>query len=374
MKEQWRLLELGGIDPLETQMVYEAVAIARAKGLVLDTIIFCWPKEPLVCIGFHQEVEKEIDFEYCKKTNIPIVRRILGGGAVYLDAGQLFYQIIASEDNPKVPKTIDKLFEKMLEAPIQTYREIGIPVKYKPINDIEVNGKKISGNGAGKVEKINILTGNLIIDFNFDEMVKILRVPSEKFRDKLASTLKERLTTITYQLGTVPAKDHLISLLKKSFENVLEIKLQEEQLSHEEESILKELRIKYLSEDWIFQTSLRHPELLVKLQRASEPERVVKIAGGIYVCESIFKSEGGLIRVTMEVENKKIKDILISGDFEFIPKEKLAELEKDLLGLEIDETQINNAIVDFYKINEIQAPGTLPQDFTKSILLAIQNL
>ncbi|NVM55557.1 MAG: hypothetical protein HWN66_17755 [Candidatus Helarchaeota archaeon] len=374
MVEYWRLLKLGGIDPLETQMVYEAVAISREKGLIPDTIIFCWPKDPLVCIGFHQEVEKEIDLDYCKKINIPIVRRILGGGAVYLDAGQLFYQIIASEDNPKVPNTINKIFAKLLQAPILTYHDIGIPVEYKPINDIQIEGRKISGNGGGKVGNIDILTGNLILDFNYDQMVKILKVPSEKFRDKIASSLRERLTTILRETGKEPDKDNLMTLLKKNFEKVLEIELQESQLTKDETVILSDLREKYLSNDWIFRTSLRHLDLLAKSQKITETKRTIKIADGVFVSESVFKSVGGLIRVTMEIVDKKINDILISGDFEFFPKEKLADLESQLVDLELDEDILTKTVEQFYKDYEVQAPGTEPRDFVKTILQAVQKI
>ena len=90
MVQKWRLLDLGALEPLDTQTVYEAVAKARSEDLIPDTIIFCYPSSPLVCIGYHQELEKEVDLEYCDKNKIPITRRILGGGAVFLDSNQLF--------------------------------------------------------------------------------------------------------------------------------------------------------------------------------------------------------------------------------------------------------------------------------------------
>jgi len=374
MSETWRLLKMGEISPLETQMVYEAVALARDRKAVPDSIIFCWPKTPLVCIGFHQEVEKEINYDYCQENKILVVRRILGGGAVYLDEGQLFYQIIASEENPKIPKTISKLFAKLLQAPISTYQAIGIPAEYKPINDIQIQGRKISGNGVGKVGQINILTGNLILDFNYDAMVRILKVPSEKFRDKMVSTLRDRVTTITRELGQSPDKNDLMHLLKQNFEKFLEIELIEDKLSKLEQRILRDLRKKYLSKEWLFQTTLRHPELLQKSRVLSDTKRIVKIADSVYVCESVFKSQGGLIRVTMEIDEEKIKDILISGDFEFFPKEDLSSLEQELVGLTLDEEIITAKIEEFYKIHFIQSPGTNPNDFAKTIQLAYQNI
>ena len=120
----------------------------------------------------------EVDTEYCRVNNLPVVRRILGGGAVYLDSNQLFYQVIARRSEPEVPGSIEEIFKTFLAAPAKTYNDLDIRAQYRAINDIEVDGRKISGSGATEIGTSAILTGNIIFDFNFDEMTRILRVPS----------------------------------------------------------------------------------------------------------------------------------------------------------------------------------------------------
>ncbi|MHA1300396.1 MAG: lipoate--protein ligase [Candidatus Helarchaeota archaeon] len=373
MTQKWRLLNIGLIDPIDSQIVYEAVAIARNKDLISDTIIFCSPRSPVVCVGYHQELEKEVNLEYCKKNNIPIVRRILGGGAVYLDSNQLFYQIIVSEKNKEISRSIEKLFSILLKAPIKTYNDIGIPATFKPINDIEVRGKKISGNGAGKLEDVSILTGNLILDFNFDEMVKILKVPSEKFRDKIAKSLKERITTIKKEVSKVPPREELKNLLKKNFEEILNIKLIPEEMTSTEKQYMKELREKYTSREWLYGPELRHPGLLDNLKKYTNVERTVKISGGVYVGEAVYKSSGGLIRVTLEIENDIIRDVLLSGDFWLFPTTKISELEKVLKGVKIEKDRLNEVLNQFFEKNKIQSLGTTVDDFVKTILMVREN-
>ena len=78
--------------------------------------------------------------------------------------------------------------------------------------------------------------------------------------------------------------------------------------------------------------------------------------------------------MTIELVDKRINDLLISGDFEFFPREKLAALEEELKGLEIEEKRITEKIEQFYQKYNIQAPGTFPKDFSKTLHLAIQNL
>ncbi len=361
--EEWRLLDLGALPPIDTQIIYEAVAVARSKALVPDTLILCYPKSPLVCIGYHQELEKEVDHAYCKSQGIPVVRRILGGGAVYLDQGQLFYQVIVDKKSPKVPVSIKDFFRKLLEAPTKTYQDLGIPAQYKPINDIEVNGRKISGNGAGTVDNVvNILTGNIIMDFNYEMMVKVLKVPSEKFRDKVAKSLEERMTTIKRELGHIVPLEKIKSLLIKNYEETLNIKFRRGALTSNEQEIMRDLRKKYESQEWLNLSYMRHPDLV----------RRVKISGATSVSESAYKAPGGLIRVTMIIEENRIKEIMFSGDFWIYPQDKLAELEKSLTMAPTNREEITKIIRSFYEKEGIETPGVTPEDFATVINQALE--
>jgi lipoate-protein ligase A len=251
----------------------------------------------------------------------------------------------------------------MLEAPVKTCNEIGIPATYKPINDIEVDGRKISGNGAGEIDGIVILTGNIILDFNYDEMTKILRVPDEKFRDKLIKSLRERVTTVKRELGQVPAHQRVKELLVKNFEETLGVRFHKQSLTREEQRLLEKLtKEKYLSDQWTYENSNRHPAL--------SESRTVKVSGRSIVGQGVYKSPGGLIRVTGEFVDGKINDLLISGDFTFLPSRKIAELEKILLNVALDEQTLTKAIKEFYEANRIESPGTTPSDFAKTILTA----
>jgi lipoate-protein ligase A len=361
-QQTWRFLDLEGVEPVVSQAVYEAVAIARHRGIVTDTLIICWPKSPLVCVGYFQEVDKELDVDYCEMKKIPIVRRILGGGAVYLDSNQVFYQIIGERGGKIIPLDIEAIFRKLLVAPVRTYKEMGIPVVYKPVNDIEVEGRKISGNGAGEVDGISILTGNIILDFDYDEMTKILKVPDEKFRDKLTKSLRERVTTVKRELGFVPPRQDVKRSLVKHFQETLRVEFASGSLTKEEESLLRKLlREKYLSKKWTYENSGRHKAL-------SQP-RIVRVSGRSTVGQGLYKSVGGLIRVTAEFTENRINDVLISGDFTFLPP-KIPELEKALVSADLDERTLTDIIKRFYGDSGIASPGTTPSDFAKAILIA----
>ncbi|WXG47475.1 MAG: biotin/lipoate A/B protein ligase family protein [Candidatus Atabeyarchaeum deiterrae] len=363
VEKRWRLLDLGGIEPVATQAVYEAVALARSKGIVPDTLVICWPRSPVVCVGYFQEVDKEVDVEYCRAKKIPIVRRILGGGAVYLDSNQVFYQVIGQRGSDAIPVAVESIFGKMLGAPVKTLNEIGIQATYKPVNDIEVEGRKISGNGAGEVDGMAILTGNIILDFNYDEMTKILKVPDEKFRDKLVKSLRERVTTVKRELGQVPHRQKIMELLVNNFEKTLGVRFDHGVLTKEEQRLLDKLtKEKYASKEWTYENSSRHPAL--------SQTRIVKISGRSTIGQGVYKSSGGLIRVSGEFVESSINDILISGDFTLIPSNKIPELEKVLITAKLDDQNLTGIIRKFYESHKIEAPGSSPGDFARAILIA----
>ena len=223
--ESWRLLDLGPIAPIETQINYDMIAQGITEGESENTLIICWPAKPLVSLGYFQEIEADIDTKFCEENNIFYTRRMVGGGGVYLDDGQMFYQLIGRQDSPTTPKRIDDYYVKFLEAPVQAYKNLGIPAEFKPVNDIIANGKKISGNGAGDIGDARILVGNMIFDFNFDMMVKVLKVPDEKFRDKIAQSLRERMSTILQETGSMPDRTEVKEDLLRLYEETLNIEL-----------------------------------------------------------------------------------------------------------------------------------------------------
>ncbi|MHA1355934.1 MAG: lipoate--protein ligase [Candidatus Heimdallarchaeota archaeon] len=368
MVEKWRLLEFDGLPGLESQTVYHTVGMAMEKyDDIPNTIIICWPKDPVVCIGYHQIIEEEVEVDYCKKNNIPIVRRPLGGGAVYLDKGQLFYQVIASLDSKIVPKNVEAMYQKLLEAPINTYKEIGLDAEYAPVNDIVAEGKKISGNGAAEVGGARILTGNLIFDFNFDEMVKILKVPNEKFRDKIAQGLRQRLGTIEGFLPEVPDRQKVKQMLIANFEKTLGVKFDiQTEFTPKEREINDELIKMYKDDEWLNIPIKRRSKLMEK--------RKVKISASTQIYESVYKAPGGLLRIFMEIVDNKITDIIVSGDFSANPMNATEILENALLKQNLDLEELKTTLTKTYSENALDIPGVTPEDFVKAIELSVKDL
>jgi lipoate-protein ligase A len=345
------LYNLGTRPWQDSQSIYHALA-----HLGREAICLVEPATPYVCLGYHQDAAKELDLEYIAREGIPTFRREVGGGAVYLDRGQLFYQFVLRKDDPRIPADKAELFEFLLKPVIDTYRQFGVPAVYKPVNDILSNGKKIAGTGAAEIQNRVVVVGNFLLDFNFEEMARVLRVPDEKFRDKVFKTLQENLTTMPRETGKpAPAIGELGADFIRRCEALFGPLLPRE-VDGELRAKADALAAEYSSPEWVMENDRR--------ERAG---RDVKIAEGVSVVERVAKLPGGLVRVSAVNTRGKLGEIHLSGDFFFFPAARLVDLERALEGVECRMDPMAERIQWFYQAFEVSAPGVEPGELAKAI-------
>ena len=339
-----RRYRLGHVPWEQSQLVYHALPRLGMEGLILLS-----PASPYVCIGYHQDVNQEVDLDYCQENGIPVFRREVGGGAVYLDGRQLFYQLVVNRDHPVATGDKTAFYERLLAPVAKTYTDLGIESLYRPVNDVvTATGRKISGTGVAQIEDSLVLVGNLIFDFDYDTMARVLRVPDEKYRDKVHKSLYENLTTMARELDRIPSEDDSVAVLIKQFEEVLG-PFEESPLPAEVLDKIEDLRPQFLTDEWLH-------------ARARRPSagRDVKIATGVHIIQRVHKTPGGLVRATLEVRDDVVKSASITGDFFFYPGHKLAELENVLQGNRVAD--ITPIISAFYIEGGIESPGLTPAD------------
>jgi len=363
---EWRLVDLNGMDGYKIQSVYEAIAKTVGAGKSPNTLILCYPSSPYVCIGVHQEVEKEVNLEYCNQRNIPVVRRRVGGGTVYLDNMQQFYQLVIKAETQILD--VKSFYKKYLQPTVYVYRKYGLPAEYKPINDVVIRGRKASGNGAMTLDNSHILIGNVLLDIDYDAMVNVLKTPSEKFRDKLAKTIREWLTCLKRELGYVPDREEVKKYLIEGYKEILGINLVPGELTEEEITIWKEIESELKSEEWLYNREKDHAELLSLVSA-----KCTKVAGGIKICEATYKAEK-LLRITMSTKDDVITEVLISGDFFMEPYTALKKLEKTLIGTRLYEEKLLEKINSFLESENVKLVGAKPEDLVKALLTAYRKV
>ena len=362
---EWDIIILNENDSLNTQVVWHAATLARSRGLqTRDLIIIDWPTDPIVVCGYHQAIERVVDINYCTDQGIPVSRRACGGGAVLLDSNQIFFNIVAHTDSSIIPRRIDSFFKKALEPVVQTYQHFGIDAHYKPVNDVMVNNRKISGNGAGLLENAQVLVGNFILDFPRKEMAQILRVPSEKFRDKVIQSLEAGISSFKDELGYIPSRKSIIQEYITQVETSFGIHLNPTEFQPETYKLMEDLRKTYLTDEWLYQVKDRGKDLTSK----------IKIHSSSHVVEGMHKSTGGLITVICEFNNTVLTGVLISGDFWIYPDTILPQLEQCLANTDIAQKNLTSEIENFFAENNCETPGTSASDIAQAIQNAFNNL
>jgi len=335
------LYNLGRIPWEETQLIYHSLALLGREALCLVS-----PATPYVCIGYHQDLAQEVDLEFCRANEIPIFRREVGGGAVFLDGNQLFFHLILKRDHPITPKRIDAFYQKFLQPVINVHHRIGIPAKYKPVNDLVVENRKISGTGAGEIGDCIVFVGNLILDFDYETMARVLKIPDEKFRDKVKKTIEENLSTIGRELGEAQSdpwdEGSLNIMLAEEFQNLLgpmTPTVKDRKLADKMDALKSEL----MRDDWLY----RRGKLV--------DGRVVKVRSGLEVVQRVHKATGGLLRAEFLVEDGRFKNLAVSGDYFCFPKDTAGRLEAAIEGAPAKD--ILKVVTGFYQAGRFDWPG-----------------
>lgn len=351
----FRVIDAGMINWLDSQVIYHAVASAMNEASE-DTITLVNPDAPYACIGYHQELEKEVDLAYCAAHGLPVTRRQVGGGAVYLDKNQLFWHIIVHRS--RAPYRVEDVYTRYLAGPVNALRAMGIAAEHRPVNDIQVAGRKIGGTGAATIGEAMVVVGSLIFDFDYDLMAHVLKVPSEKFRDKVYQSLREYLTTIRRELGdNAPTWEEGKRILIAQIGESLGQEMHFGELTVREQMEMAEWRKTLMSEEWLHQTGGLH-------------HHGVKISEGVHVREAAYKARGGLIRATIRMREQMLDDLTLSGDFFIYPQESIGPLEQALIGASLNEELLRTRASQFWQDQQIQAPGLTPDDVASVIMLA----
>ena len=354
MVRRIRLLDLGSAPAIRSQTVYHAAARAMGPDAP-DTIILVAPAEPYVCIGFHQDVEQEVNLAYCEAHGLPVVRREVGGGAVYLDEGQIFSQWVFHEDH--LPAELERQFELYIRPLVRTYRALGIDAILRPVNDIHVEGKKIGGTGAAQIGLARVLVGSFMFDFDKATMARILKVSDEKMRDKVFESLDEYMTTMREQLAEVPPRGDVVSLYLERCAETLDAEIVPGSWTAEEEAVAARLDAEFVTREWLHQKGHR---------RGSG----VKIHEDVRVVTGALKAPGGLVRVAATLHDGCIGDVAFSGDFTLIPASALESLEHAVRGVPVDRQLLATRLDAVYHELAVSSPGLQPSHLAEAIVRA----
>jgi len=253
--EKFRFIDLETHDAYTNMAIDEAIMLAIKEDSAPPTLrIYRW-KPSAVSIGTFQGMHDEVAVDFCKSEGINYIRRITGGGAVYHDYnGEITYSILMPKNHPLAKTDIIESYKLLCGGIIKALDYLGINnAEFKPINDVTVGGKKVSGNAMTRRHGCVLQHGTTLLDLDVNRMFTILKVPQEKISDKMISDVKERVTSIQDILDRTVTINELREALTFGFSEALKIELQPSKLSSEEsETAMKLAEEKYSTDEWNF--------------------------------------------------------------------------------------------------------------------------
>lgn len=267
-----------------------------------------WQNEPCVVVGKNQNTLAEINQEFVKKNNIKVTRRISGGGAVFQDFGNLNFTFIQDGVN-----NLFLDYRKSIIPIIEVLQALGLKVDLTDRNDLQINGKKISGNAQYKYKNRALHHGTLLFDSALGDIGAALTPEQSKFQGRSVKSIKSEISNIKNHLSEPLTLEGFQKLIIEEVASKHEIFGAYTPTCDEIKKINKLAQEKYLTWEWIYGAS---PEYWVEGQIGSTP-------------------------LKLKVKNGIIQEVEIQSD--------IKEIEEVLIGVKYEETSVSEILCGFEK-------------------------
>lgn len=173
---------------------YLAMEEFLAKQQNEDDCFFMWRVRPTVIFGRNQDMEAEVNVEYCRAHHIEMYRRKSGGGCVYADMGNVMMSMVTRQQD------VTATFSRFLMMLTCLLRDLGLPATFSTHNDIMVGDRKVSGNAFYHLPGGSVVHGTMLYDIDMEHLTGSLTPPREKMERHGVQSVRQRVTLL---------KDHL---------------------------------------------------------------------------------------------------------------------------------------------------------------------
>ncbi len=348
MSEPFRIIDTGVREGRANIAFDPALIELRQQGKVPDTIRFMrFP--PTALIGRHQDLSREVNLDYCAAEGVGVVRRVTGGGAIYLDEGQLGWELVFHRASLGIPNLAD-LAAAICNAAAAGLRELGVRATFRPRNDIEVEGRKISGTGGFFDGDILIYQGTVLVDMNPAQMVRALNIPAAKIEKHDLDTAEQRVVTLKELLGDeLPDMATIQAALLGGFTSHLGISAEPGEITPEEEALAQQY----------FDEEIGRDEFVREIDDPAGTDRLL---------EGTHTGPGGTINVYVKLEGPSLgllQRALVTGDFFVTPPRFVFDLEAALAGTRLDDVEAT--VREFFATTAVDMLSVDADDFVAAI-------
>jgi lipoate-protein ligase A len=269
-----------------------------------------WRNEPAIIVGKHQNTHAEIHLEVVQSQNIPVVRRLSGGGAVFHDLGNICFTFVKT----KQPNEICD-FSTFTKPIIEVLQNLGVKAEFSGRNDLTIDGKKFSGNAEATWNNRVLHHGTLLFSSKLADLSQALRVHADKFQDKAVKSVQSRITNIEDHLHERISVTDFMNLIETHVLQGFPSAERREFSKDERTQIEKSVQKKYQTWDWNFGQSPAYT-----------------------YSQRLRTQAGGSIEINLTVKNGIIEQAQFFGDF--FEKNDVGEISKRLIGAKHERLEI----------------------------------
>ncbi|MEW5353591.1 biotin/lipoate A/B protein ligase family protein [Streptomyces sp. 16-176A] len=249
----WQLIHDGPQSPALHMALDEVLTAEVAAGLRPPTLrVWEWAS-PAVIIGSFQSLRNEVDAEGAARHGVEVVRRISGGGAMFVEPGNTITYSLSVPESLVQGLSFQDSYAYLDDWVLGALGDMGIRAWYQPLNDIATDQGKIAGAAQKRIVGPAGRPGAVLhhvtmsYDIDADKMVEVLRIGREKLSDKGTRSAKKRVDPLRRQTGL--SREAVIERMVDSFRG--RYGLSDGKVTDEELARAQELaRTKFASPDW----------------------------------------------------------------------------------------------------------------------------
>ncbi|OFE17761.1 lipoate--protein ligase [Humibacillus sp. DSM 29435] len=194
------------LDPAMHVALDEVIAREVAAGDRPPTLRFWDWDSPLVVIGSFQSVKNEVDPEGAARHHINVVRRVSGGGAMFMEPGNCITYSLVVPTSLVEGLSFERSYSFLDEWVIGALADVGVKAHFVPLNDIASEKGKIGGAAQKRFAAGAVLHHvTMSYDIDADKMLEVLRIGREKMSDKGTKSANKRVDPMRSQTGMTRA-------------------------------------------------------------------------------------------------------------------------------------------------------------------------
>ncbi|QPC43106.1 lipoate--protein ligase family protein [Kaustia mangrovi] len=343
--------------------VSPAVERAVAAGEAPPTVLLNVFDRDSITIGVNEDPLQVVDMEYCRAEGIEVRRRVNGGGAIYAGAGSVFMCFYLPTALEGVPQTAREAFPQVLSSVARTLEaRYGFPARYRPLNDVEVDGRKLMPTSV-KIED-GVMTLRVLLNvraIDADVAAKALPMPPEKVKDKVHKELKSRYTWLEREAGRAIAPDELETAIRQVTADAFgPVDLKAGTLTAFERETAERLAAELGSDDWLF--------------GKSEHVLFGPLKPGETVLRGRAKAVGGLIWAALKLRDGVVSRAIVNGDWHPRPTDSVAWLEAALAGCPAQGPAIEERVRTVLAREDVEFAGIEPEDLMAAFEKALAGM